>query len=116
MAYAKKIDNLGGKKWYLIDRKSYRYPTCNSRKIGKAILGYPTEEDFYYEVLFIIGCTPYPSSVQCKFSFWESYRKFWKDNPKMRNHMEEIKEYLEQQHGITFPISQVLSRAHNYHN
>ena len=76
MAYAKKIDNFGGKKWYLIDRKPYRCPTRNSRKIGKAILGYPTEEDFYDAVLFIIGCIPYPSSVQCKFSFRECYKKF----------------------------------------
>ena len=56
MAYAKKIDNYGDTNWYLVDRKPYRCPSCNSRKIGKAILGYPSEEDFYDESLFIIGC------------------------------------------------------------
>ena len=46
MAYAKQIDNYGDTNWYLIDRKPYRCPSCNSRKIGKAILEYPSEEDF----------------------------------------------------------------------
>ena len=49
MAWAKQIDNYGDTNWYLVDRKPYRCPSCNSRKIGKAILGYPTEEDFYDE-------------------------------------------------------------------
>ena len=93
MAYAKKIDNFGGKKWYLIDRKSYRYPTCNSRKIGKAILGYPTEEDFYDESLFIIGCIPDPTPVQCKFGCRECDSKFWKDTPEMRDHVKEMEEW-----------------------
>ena len=58
MAYAKQIDNYGDTNWYLVDRKPYRCPSCNSRKIGKAILGYPTEEDFYNENIFLIGCLP----------------------------------------------------------
>ena len=58
MAYAEQIDNFGDTNWYLIDRKPYRCPYCNSRKIGKAILGYPREEDFYNEDLFIIGFIP----------------------------------------------------------
>ena len=96
MAYAKQIDNFGDANWYLIDRKPYRCPTCNSRKIGKAILGYPREEDFYNEDLFIIGCIPDPTPVQCKFGCRECDSKFWKDTSEMRNHIKEIKEYWEQ--------------------
>ena len=68
-----------------------------SRKIGKAILGYPREEDFYNEDLFIIGCIPDPTPVQCKFGCRECDSKFWKDTPEMRNHIKEVKEYWEQQ-------------------
>ena len=92
MAYAEQIDNFGDTKWYLIERKPYRYPYCNSRKIGKAILGYPREED-----LFIIGCIPDPTPVQCKFGCRECDSKFWKDTPEMRNHIKEVKEYWAQQ-------------------
>ena len=46
MAYAEKIESFGDTNWYLVDRKPYKCPTCNSRNIGKAILGYPSEEDF----------------------------------------------------------------------
>ena len=97
MAYAKQIDNFVDTNWYLVDRKPYRCPTCNSRKIGKAILGYPREEDFYNEDLFIIGCIPDPTPVQCKFGCRECDSKFWKDTPEMRNHIKEVKEYWEQQ-------------------
>ena len=93
MAYAKQIDNYGDTNWYLIDRKPHRCPTCNSRKIGKAILGYPREEDFYNEDLFIIGCIPDPTPVQCKFGCRECNSKFWKDTPEMRDHVKQMEEW-----------------------
>ena len=93
MAYAKQIDNYGDTNWYLVDRKPYRSPSCNSRKIGKAILGYPTEEDFYDESLFIIGCIPDPTPVQCKFGCRECDSKFWKDTPEMRDHVKQMEEW-----------------------
>ena len=93
MAYAKQIDNYGDTNWYLVDRKPYRCRSCNSRKIGKAILGYPTEEDFYDESLFIIGCIPDPTPVQCKFGCRECDSKFWKDTPEMRDHVKEMEEW-----------------------
>ena len=96
MAYAKQIDNYGDTNWYLVDRKPYRCPSCNSRKIGKAILGYPTEEDFYDESLFIIGCIPDPTPVQCKFGCRECDSKFWKDTPKMRDHVKEMEAWRKQ--------------------
>ena len=93
MAYAKQIDNYGDTNWYLIDRKPYRCPYCNSRKIGKAILGYPRGEDFYNEDLFIIGCIPDPTPVQCKFGCRECDSKFWKDTPEMRDHVKQMEEW-----------------------
>ena len=93
MAYAKQIDNYGDTNWYLVDRKPYRCPSCNSRKIGKAILGYPTKEDFYDESLFIIGCIPDPTPVQCKFGCRECDSKFWKDTPEMRDHVKQMEEW-----------------------
>ena len=59
--------------------------------------GPKTEEDFYDESLFIIGCIPDPTPVQCKFGCRECDSKFWKDTPKMRKHIKEVKEYWEQQ-------------------
>ena len=73
--------------------KPYRCPSCNSRNIGKAILGYPSEEDFYDESLFIIGCIPDPIPVQCKFGCRECDSKFWKDTPEMRDHVKQMKEW-----------------------
>ena len=93
MAYAEKIESFGDTNWYLVDRKAYRCPSCNSRKIGKAILGYPTEEDFYDESLFIIGCIPDPTPVQCKFGCRECDSKFWKDTPEMRDHVKQMEEW-----------------------
>ena len=93
MAYTEQIDNFGDTNWYLIDRKPYRCPYCNSRKIGKAILGYPREEDFYNEDLFIIGCIPDPTPVQCKFGCRECDSKFWKDTPEMRDHVKQMEEW-----------------------
>ena len=65
MAYAEKIENLEESDWYLIDRKTYRCPSCNSRNIGKAILGFQSEEDFFNDSLYIIGCIPNLFPVQC---------------------------------------------------
>ncbi len=91
MAYAEKIESYGDTNWYLVDRKPYRCPSCNSRNIGKAILGYPSEEDFMDESLYIIGCIPDPTPTQCKFGCNDCDSKFWKDTPRMRTHVKECK-------------------------
>ena len=55
MAYAEKKKNFGDSNWYLIDRKSYRCPSCNSIKtIAKAVLSYPTEEDQFNDNIYYI--------------------------------------------------------------
>ena len=74
-------------------QKTLSLSLLKSRKIGKAILGYPTEEDFYDESLFIIGCIPDPTPVQCKFGCRECDSKFWKDTPEMRDHVKEMEEW-----------------------
>ena len=97
MAYAEKIESYGDTNWYLVDRKPYRCPSCNSRNIGKAILGYPSEEDFMDESLYIIGCIPDPTPTQCKFGCNDCDSKFWKDTPRMRTHVKEMQKWREQQ-------------------
>ena len=98
MAYAEKIESFGDTNWYLVDRKPYKCPTSNSTKtIAKAVLGYPTEDDWFNENIYCIGCIPSPTPVQCKFGCNECDSKFWKDTPEMRDHIREVKEYWEQQ-------------------
>ena len=108
MAFAWIIENLGESDWYLIDRKPYRCPSCNSRNIGKAIHGYPSEEDFFNESLYIIGCIPDPTPVQCKFGCNDCNSKFWKDTPRMRDHLKEVEEFYKNhswvEKKITSPI------------
>ena len=37
------------------------YPNCGAKEVRKALLGYPIEEGFIPEDLFLIGCIPdYP--------------------------------------------------------
>ena len=37
--------------WFLTDRKPTICPRCGQKEVRKAVLGYPTEEDFYNEKL-----------------------------------------------------------------
>ena len=79
--------------WFLTDRKPTICPRCGQKEVRKAVLGYPTEEDFYDESLFIIGCIPDPTPVQCKFGCRECDSKFWKDTPEMRDHIKQMEEW-----------------------
>ena len=51
------------------------------------------KEDFFNESLFIIGCIPDPTPVQCKFGCNDCNSKFWKDTPRMRDHLKEVEEF-----------------------
>ena len=42
--------------WFITDRKPTICPNCGKKEVRKAVLGYPTEEDFYNENIFLIGC------------------------------------------------------------
>ena len=35
--------------WFITDRKPTICPNCGKKEVRKAVLGYPTEEDFYNE-------------------------------------------------------------------
>ena len=53
-------------------------------------MGYPTEEDFYNEDLFIIGCIPDPTHLQWKFGCLDCDSKFWKNTPIMKKHIKDL--------------------------
>ena len=38
--------------WFITDRKPTICPRCNKKEVRKAVLGYPTEEDFYNDNIF----------------------------------------------------------------
>ena len=42
--------------WFLTDRKPTICPRCNKKEVRKAVLGYPTEEDFNNDNIYLIGC------------------------------------------------------------
>ncbi len=47
--------------WYLTDRKPQKCANCGAKEVRKAVLGYPREEDFYNDNIYLIGCIPdYP--------------------------------------------------------
>ena len=39
-------------------RKPTICPRCGKKEVRKAVLGYPREEDFYNDKIFLIGCIP----------------------------------------------------------
>ena len=44
--------------WFITDRKTTICPRCGKKDVRKAVLGYPTEEDFYNDNIYLIGLTP----------------------------------------------------------
>ena len=44
--------------WFLTDRKPTICPRCNKKEVRKAVLGYPTEKDFYNDKIYLVGCLP----------------------------------------------------------
>ena len=44
--------------WFITDRKPTICPRCGKKEARKAVLGYPTEEDFYNDNIYLIGCIP----------------------------------------------------------
>ena len=48
--------------WFLTDRKPTICPRCGKKEVRKAVLGYPSPEDFNNKNIYLIGCIPdYPS-------------------------------------------------------
>ena len=44
--------------WFITDRKPTICPRCNKKEVRKAVLGYPTEKDFYNDKIYLVGCLP----------------------------------------------------------
>ena len=43
---------------FITDRKPIICPRCGKKEVRKAVLGYPTEEDFFNDNIYLIGCIP----------------------------------------------------------
>ena len=41
--------------WFITDRKPTICPNCGKKEVRKAVLGYPREEDFYNDNIYLIG-------------------------------------------------------------
>ena len=46
------------KDWYVCSRKPISCPHCGAKEVIKAVLGYPTEKDFYNDKIYLVGCLP----------------------------------------------------------
>ena len=68
--------------WHKItDRKPTICPRCNKKEVRKAVLGYPTEEDFYNDNIFLIGCIPdFP--INRTWGCRQCDAAFFKDTPR----------------------------------
>ena len=44
--------------WFITDRKPTICPRCGKKEVRKAVLGYPTEEDYQNDNIYLIGCIP----------------------------------------------------------
>ena len=41
--------------WFICSRKPTICPRCGKKEVRKAVLGYPTEEDFHNDNIYLIG-------------------------------------------------------------
>ena len=48
----------GRKDRFITDRKPTICPHCGAKEVRKAVLGYPTEKDFYNDKIYLVGCLP----------------------------------------------------------
>ena len=46
------------KHWFITDRKPTICLHCGAKEVRKAVLGYPTEKDFYNDKIYLVGCLP----------------------------------------------------------
>ena len=75
--------------WYLCSRKPTICPNCGKKEVRKAVLGYPREEDFYNDNIYLIGCIPdYP--VERNWGCRNCDAAFFKDNKFNRGRLEGV--------------------------
>ena len=44
--------------WFITDRKPTICPRCGKKEVRKAVLGYPLEEDWNNDRIYLVGCIP----------------------------------------------------------
>ena len=75
--------------WFITDRKSTICPNCGKKEVRKAVLGYPREEDFYNDNIYLIGCIPdYP--VERNWGCRNCDAAFFKDNKFNRGRLDGV--------------------------
>ena len=67
--------------WFITDRKPTICPRCGKKEVRKAVLGYPTEEDFLNDNIYLIGCIPdFP--IDRTWGCRQCDAAFFKDTPR----------------------------------
>ena len=75
--------------WFITDRKPTICPNCGKKEVRKAVLGYPREEDFYNDNIYLICCIPdYP--VERNWGCRNCDAAFFKDNKFNRGRLEGV--------------------------
>jgi len=75
--------------WFITDRKPTICTNCGKKEVRKAVLGYPREEDFYNDNIYLIGCIPdYP--VERNWGCRNCDAAFFKDNKFNRGRLEGV--------------------------
>ena len=69
--------------WFITDRKPTICPNCGAKEVRKAVLGYPREEDFYNDNIYLIGCIP-DMPIDRTWGCRNCDAAFFKDNPRNR--------------------------------
>ena len=44
--------------WFITDRKPTICPHCGAKEVRKAVVGFPSKEDFYNPNIYCVGCIP----------------------------------------------------------
>ena len=69
--------------WFICDRKPTICPRCGKKEVRKAVVGYPLEEDFYNDNIYLVGCIPdFP--IERTWGCRQCDAGFWKDTPRNR--------------------------------
>jgi len=58
-------------------------PRCGKKELRKAVLGYPREEDFYNDNIYLVGCIP-DFLIERTWGCPQCDAGFWKDTPRNR--------------------------------
>ena len=69
--------------WFITDRKPTICPRCGKKEVKKAVLGYPSPEDFNNKNIYLIGCIP-DMPIDRTWGCRNCDAGFWKDTLRNR--------------------------------